>query len=130
MPKRIVVIDDSELVLAIASEALEQAGFEVFTAGSGIEANSIIYSPMRRPDLILLDVMMPMLNGDRKVRLLKEREASRHIPVLLMSTKPAEELEGLARSSGADGFLRKPFTALSLTRRVRQALAETARGAA
>jgi CheY-like chemotaxis protein len=118
MPQRVLVIDDSKLVLAIASEALESAGYEVFATDSGIDANRYIYS-LRRPDLILIDVMMPLLNGDRKVRLLKEREASRGIPVVLMSTKPREELAEIARKAGADGFLPKPFTGQSLLRQVR-----------
>jgi CheY-like chemotaxis protein len=120
--KRIVVIDDSKLVLAIATEALEGAGFEVLTTDSGIEANQFIYSS-RRPDLILIDVMMPLLNGDRKVRLLKERESSRHIPVILMSTKARDELEQLTRESGADGYIQKPFDEASLVQQVDRILA-------
>ena len=121
-PKRIVVIDDSKLVLAIATEALEGAGFEVLATDSGIEANQFIYSS-RRPDLILIDVMMPLLNGDRKVRLLKERESSRHIPVILMSTKARDELEQLTRESGADGYIQKPFNEASLVQQVDRILA-------
>ena len=117
--KRIVVIDDSKLVLAVAADALEGAGYEVITTESGIEANQFIYST-RRPDLILIDVMMPMLNGDRKVRLLKERESSRHIPVLLMSTKSSSELEELVKSSGADGYIQKPFNDISLVSQVQR----------
>jgi CheY-like chemotaxis protein len=122
MQKRIVVIDDSKLVLAVATEALEGAGFEVLATDSGIEANQFIYSS-RRPDLILIDVMMPLLNGDRKVRLLKERESSRHIPVILMSTKTRDELEQLTRESGADGYIQKPFDEASLVQQVDRILA-------
>jgi CheY-like chemotaxis protein len=67
--------------------------------------------------------MMPLLSGDRKVRLLKEREASRDIPVVLMSTKPREELTEIARAAGADGVIPKPFTEQSLLRQVRVFLA-------
>lgn len=116
--KRIVVIDDSPLVLAMASDALEEAGHRVFATDSGIEANQFIYSAEQRPDLILIDVMMPMLNGDRKVRLLKERVSSRDIPVLLMSSKPEPELEALTRSSGADGYISKPFSKYTLLQKV------------
>jgi CheY-like chemotaxis protein len=119
--KRVVVIDDSKLVLAVVADALEGAGYEVITTDSGIEANQFIYAS-RRPDLILIDVMMPMLNGDRKVRLLKERESSRHIPVLLMSTKPSSELEELVKSSGADGYIQKPFNDISLVSQVQRLL--------
>jgi len=119
--KKIVVIDDSKLVLAIAADALAGAGYEVITTDSGIEANQYIYSN-RRPDLILMDVMMPLLNGDRKVRLLKQREASSGIPIVLMSTKPREELAEITRESGADGFIQKPFDEGSLVQQVRKLL--------
>ncbi len=120
--KRIVVIDDSKLVLAVVTDALEAAGYEVIATDSGIEANRYIYSH-RQPDLILIDVMMPLLNGDRKVRLLKQREASSRIPIILMSTKPREELANLTRDSGADGFIQKPFDEQSLVHQVNQLLA-------
>lgn len=119
--KRVVIIDDSKLVLAMAADALESAGYEVITTDSGIEANQHIYAA-RRPDLILIDVMMPLLNGDRKVRLLKERESSRRIPVLLMSTKPPVELEALACASGADGYIVKPFDDHTLVQQVQRFL--------
>jgi len=105
---RVVVIDDCRLTLAMARDILEEAGLEVFTAESGIAANAAIYgSPP--PDLILLDVEMPMLRGDRKVELLKRAESSRGIPVVLMSHRRAEELEEMARRSGADSFIVKPL---------------------
>jgi CheY-like chemotaxis protein len=58
--------------------------------------------------MLIIDVLMPMLNGDQKVRLLKGRESSRNIPVVLMSTKPEAELKALAAAAGADGYLLKP----------------------
>ncbi len=119
--QRIIVIDDSKLVLAVASDALEAAGYEVITTDSGIDANRFIYGTPR-PDLILIDVMMPLLNGDRKVRLLKQREASSQIPIVLMSTKSRDELAELARESGADAFIQKPFDGKSLLRQVRELL--------
>lgn len=106
--KNVVVIDDCKLTLAIARDILESAGYEVFTAESGIEANVYIYAKPG-PDLILIDVVMPMLQGDKKVQLLKVREATRSIPVLLMSSKQEAELSRLAASSGADGYITKPL---------------------
>ena len=118
--KRCVVIDDSQLVLAMATDALEAAGFEVAATDSGIEANQYIFGTPP-PDIIIIDVMMPLLSGDQKVRLLKDREKSRNIPVLLMSTKSIEELEQLTESSGADGYIQKPFDADGLVRSVKRA---------
>jgi DNA-binding response OmpR family regulator len=119
--KKIVIIDDSKLVLAVASDALQSAGFEVLATDSGIDANQHIYTS-KRPDLIIIDVMMPLLNGDRKVKLLKERESSRHIPILLMSSKPADELAALTRDAGADGYIQKPFDAQTLISKVQEVL--------
>jgi DNA-binding response OmpR family regulator len=119
-PKRVVVIDDCKLTLAIARDLLEEAGFEVLTAESGIEANPYIFQPTK-PDLLLVDVELPMLRGDQKVRLLKSGSKSKDIPVILISHKPEAELEALARESGAEGWLAKPLrpdTLLDLVRRL------------
>ena len=106
--KRILIIDDDKVTLAMACDMLEEAGFEVQTAASALEANRHIYGPLR-PDLILLDVVMPLLSGDRKIQFLKEREASKDIPVIRISSKSRAELKDIARASGADGFVTKPF---------------------
>lgn len=119
--KRCLIIDDSPLVLAMAGDALTTAGYDVVTADFGMEANKYIYGDPP-PDIILIDVMMPMLSGDQKVKLLKQRESSKTIPVLLISSKSDSELQELVASSGADGYLRKPFDAATLVHTVRRAL--------
>lgn len=106
--KKIVVIDDCNLHLQMISDILESSGYEVLVADSSIEANSHIYTTPP-PDLLLVDVEMPMLNGTEKVRLLKQRDKSRNIPTLLMSAKRPEEMKLLVQQSGAEGFLCKPF---------------------
>jgi two-component system, OmpR family, alkaline phosphatase synthesis response regulator PhoP len=120
--QRILIVDDSELVLAMARDALEEAGYEVFTATNGIEANSYIFSK-NKPDLIILDVMLPMLDGNKKAKLLREKEFSKHIPILLISSKSEEELTRLTAEAGVDGYIRKPFTTNGIVNRVRDFLA-------
>ena len=120
--QRILIVDDSELVLAMATDALVEAGYEVLSAQNGLEANSFIFSA-HKPDLIILDVMLPMLAGDQKTRLLKEKECSRHIPILLISSKSEEELTRLAVEAGANGFIHKPFTSAEIVTSVRETLA-------
>ena len=117
--KKIVIIDDCRLTLTMARDILADAGYEVLTAESGIEANQHIYANPP-PDLIMIDVVMPMLQGDRKVKLLKDRAASSKIPVLLISSKSNEELELLVRQSGADGFMQKPLRPQTLLATVQQ----------
>ena len=109
-----LVVDDSEIVLAMASEALAAKGYEVSIALSASDADRFIYSD-KRPELIIMDIMMPMLDGDRKTRMLKGEVSTRDIPVLLLSSKPESELAKLAAESGADGYIRKPFTFRELT---------------
>jgi two-component system alkaline phosphatase synthesis response regulator PhoP len=118
---KILVVDDSELVLAMIRDALEEAGFEVSTATNGIEANNYIFS-VHKPDLIILDVMLPMLDGNKKAKLLREKEFSRQIPILLLSSKGEDELKRLTIEAGADGFIRKPFTNDSIVASVRELL--------
>jgi DNA-binding response OmpR family regulator len=122
MAKKILVIDDSPLVLAMASDALQAAGFEVFTATNGIESNSYIFSTNNRPDLIILDIMMPLLDGNKKAKILKDKDFSKDIPILFISSKDEAELSQLAEESGVDGYICKPFTPQGIVSSVRKAL--------
>ena len=122
MKKMILIIDDSELVLAMAKDALDQAGYQVVTATNGIEANRYIFSK-ERPDLIIMDIMMPMLDGNKKAKILKENEVSRNIPILLLSSKSEEEMRQLAEEAGADGYILKPFSPTEIASCVRKCLA-------
>ena len=108
MPKKIVVIDDCNLTRAIISDMLQEAGYVVATADSGMSANIHIYTTPP-PDLIIIDVEMPQLKGDFKVKLLKKRKESANIPILLISAKSESVLNKLAHDSGADGYLSKPL---------------------
>ena len=121
MKKRILVVDDSEVVLAMAAEALEEGGFEVVTAPDARDAGALIFAE-RMPDLIILDVMLPDLDGDKKAKKLKDDERTRSIPILLLSSKTEEELRWLVKVSGADGFIRKPFGHRQLVEQVEAAL--------
>ena len=123
--QRILIVDDSELVLVMARDALEDAGFEVLTATNGIEANSYIFST-NKPDLIILDVMLPMLDGNKKAKLLREKEFSKDIPIVLLSSKSEEELQRLVLEAGVDGYIRKPFTNVSFVASVRRFLSKAA----
>lgn len=121
MAKTILIIDDSEVVLTMAMDALVQAGYEVLTATNGIEANRFIFSK-KRPDLIIMDIMMPMLDGNKKAKLLKENEVSKDIPILLLSSKSEKEMRELAAEAGANGYILKPFSAEELIAKVKKSL--------
>lgn len=121
--QKILIVDDSELVLELARDALEEAGYEVFTAANGVEANNYIFSG-NKVDLIMFDVMLPVLDGDKKAKFLREKEIGRQIPILLISTKSEEELTRLSAEAGVDGFIHKPFTNVGIVASVRKFLAK------
>lgn len=124
MQKHIVIIDDDQLILTMARDFLQDAGFRVSTSDNAVFSNHIIYGS-NPPDLIIIDVMMPLMSGDQKIRTLKSRDRSRQIPVLLMSSKAPDELQRLADNAGANGIITKPFTPASLVQSVRSCLQGT-----
>ena len=123
MAQRIVIVDDSELVLEMARDILEQAGYEVCTASNGIEANQFLFAT-QRPALLILDVMMPLLDGDKTLKILKGNALTKDLPVIFLSSKSESELLRLTVESGAAGFLCKPFTPEALLATVRRHVPE------
>lgn len=121
--KRIVVIDDCRLTLAVAADMLEAAGFEVATAEATLAANPLIFCN-NPPDLIMIDVEMPLLGGEKTVQLLKSRMRSKKTSLLMMSAKPSQELAAIAEQAGADGFVCKPLVSDLLLSQVNTMIAE------
>lgn len=121
MKKLVLVVDDSEIVLEKASEVLLAEGYEVVTAVSALAADEFLYAT-KRPDIVIMDVMMPQMDGDKKAKLLKSDDATKTIPILLLSSKGDDELGQLARDSGCEGFIRKPFTDRQMSDKVASVL--------
>jgi DNA-binding response OmpR family regulator len=117
---RILVIDDSLMLLSFVEEILAEANYDVVTAGTaqeGLEATR-----QQKPDLILLDYLLPDLRGDEVSQRLSEDESTAHIPVLFMSGFGADLESAQARSENILGILHKPFTSDSLLKAVEQNL--------
>lgn len=109
MKKKVLVVDDSELMCTIAKDALEKSGFKVITASNGIEANAYLFG-QEQADAVVLDVMMPVIQGDRLAKYIRHNKHLNDIPILLISSKPHAVLERMVMETGADTFLQKPFT--------------------
>jgi CheY-like chemotaxis protein len=103
--RKVLLIDDSEISLHFAAAVLERAGYDVRTSMSINEFDATLGE--WRPDIILTDVRMPGISGVELCRLLKSRYETAHVPVVLFSATPPDELEALARDCDADGFLSK-----------------------
>ncbi len=105
MARKIVMADDSPMVVALVSRVLKNAGFEVVTATNGIEAVQATYR--EAPDLIVLDIFMPRMNGYQACRLLKDDPAVSKIPVLILSGSTSGGDVFWSIQTGADRFINK-----------------------
>ncbi|MFL5320954.1 MAG: response regulator [Myxococcaceae bacterium] len=105
--RRILIVDDSEVTTTVIAEELKAKGFEVHTADTADKATRIILKKQTRPDLVLLDVRMPGVNGEQFCRFIKSNSLFRGIRVLLCSSENVEELQRICREAGADGYLPK-----------------------
>lgn len=114
---RILIIDDSEIARQGVRLALEPAGYEILDLRSALEAPRVILR--KTPDLVLMDVAMPDLSGDKAVEVIRASKALRRIKVVLYSEKSVEELERLVESCGADGYIKKAPNDADLVRRVK-----------
>lgn len=102
----ILVIDDDPEIRSLLADLLQDR-YEIAEAANGQEAIEIM--KLRMPVLIISDIIMPVMNGVEFVKIMKEQELTRHIPIILLSTKSSVEsqIEGL--ETGADAYLGKPF---------------------
>ena len=102
----ILIVDDSRTVIAAFKKVLVQAGFNVISAANGEEG--VAQAKAHLPDLILMDVVMPVLNGFQATRRIRKDEATSHIPIIIVSgeQQPTELYWG--KRVGANGFLTKP----------------------
>lgn len=102
----ILIVDDSRTAIAVLKKTLEPTGFSIISAPSGEEG--IDMAKLHKPDLILMDVIMPGLNGFQATRILRKDELTQNIPIIIVSgnEQATEKFWGLR--VGANGFLAKP----------------------
>jgi CheY-like chemotaxis protein len=105
--RRVLIVDDSEIVARLLKEELEAKGFEIQYAPDAEKATSIILKRQTRPDLILLDINMPKVDGAQFCRFVKKNEMFRAIKVIFCSGEEKEKVKKLVTECGADGFISK-----------------------
>jgi two-component system phosphate regulon response regulator PhoB len=116
----ILVVDDEPAICEMISTSLELAGFQVKLAANGHLAHQMVVND--RPDLILLDWMMPMLSGIELTRRLKKDERTADIPIILLTARGDEDDRINGLEAGADDYVVKPFSPRELIARVRAVL--------
>ena len=106
-PKKILIVDDEVDLVETVRFPLEMEGFDVLVSYNGEDALS--QARKEKPDLIILDLMLPKLDGYKVCRLLKFDERYKHIPILMLTAKTQEKDKILGKETGADEYITKPF---------------------
>ena len=120
---RILLIEDSPTDVAVLSQLLQRNGHQVLTSGSA--EDGIEVCKRERPDLVLLDVMLPGEDGLSLLRFLRRDARTRRVPVILVTARDAEMDKVKGLDCGADDYLTKPFGVMELLARVRALLRRT-----
>ena len=116
----VLVADDDPDILSLVTLRLERSGYDVVSAGDGEQA--LETARTQTPDLALLDVMMPKLDGYEVTARLRQEEATRHLPVILLTARVQESDIARGVEAGADDYVKKPFSTHELRDRVQAVL--------
>ena len=116
-PKKILVVDDEVDLVKTIQFSLEAEGYKVLVSYNGEDA--LNQSRKENPDLILLDIMLPKLDGYKVCRLLKFDERYKHIPILMLTAKTQQKDRLLGMETGANEYITKPFDMEELTKMIK-----------
>ena len=123
MKNRILVVEDQEDNRRILRDMLTNAGYEVIEADNGGEA--LPSATANHPDLILMDIQLPVLDGYEATRRLKADPAVRAIPVIVITSYALSGDEGKARAAGCDDYVTKPYSPRQVLAKIRTYLSES-----
>jgi two-component system alkaline phosphatase synthesis response regulator PhoP len=121
--RTILVVDDEPGIVTIARDYLDRAGFRVITAGDGAAALRLARTEM--PSLLVLDLMLPGMDGLDVTRALREDPATRKLPIIMLTARVEEVDRLIGLELGADDYITKPFSPRELVLRVRAVLRRT-----
>lgn len=119
--KKILIVDDEPNIVMSLEYTFKKSGYEVFIARDGKEALDIAKANF--PDLVILDIMMPMVDGYATLEQIKKDDNLKHTKVVFLSAKNKESDIGKGMSLGADAYLTKPFSIKKIVERVAELLA-------
>lgn len=117
---RAVLAEDDPFIRHVSTIALERRGFVVTAVSDGAQALQLLEDGL--PDVVILDGMMPNMDGLEACRRIRADARTSHVPVILLSARSRDTDEEAARQAGATGYIRKPFDALTLGAEVRRIL--------
>lgn len=126
MAQKILVIDDDAFSAQVLEVALKRRGYEAFTAHNGIVGLRLVQE--QQPDLILLDLMLPGIDGYEVLNRIRNTPQTANIPVIVVSAKTHEDDQTLAQKIGANGYITKPYQLADLYALIQKILEETTQG--
>ncbi len=121
--KKILVVEDDALIRELDRVNLEAAGFEVALATDGFEGLEMARTV--NPDLIVLDIMLPKMDGFKVCRILKFDDKFKHIPILMLTARIQEVDKETGFKTGADAYMTKPYEPEELIKKINQILADS-----
>jgi DNA-binding response OmpR family regulator len=119
---KILIVDDERDIATALSIRLKASGYEVIIANDGL--SGLDMARKQNPDLLLLDVMLPKLDGFKLCRILKFDEKYKHIPVIMITAKVSENDKKIGGEVGADAYITKPFVPEELLSKIREILSK------
>lgn len=122
MAKKILIVDDEENIVTMVEARLMGNGYDVITANDGQEG--LAKARSEKPDLIILDIMLPKIDGYKVCRMLKFDEQYKHIPVILFSARTQDSDLETGKQQGADAYITKPFQPEALLSKIKELLSE------
>jgi two-component system response regulator MprA len=123
--ERILIVDDDAPVAALLEHALRQEGYDVVRAEDGMDAMNRLHAC--KPDVVIMDVMMPRLDGVQTTRLIRRNRTYADTVIIALSARTDEVAREAMREAGANLYMRKPFTIARLVAYVRELLDARAR---
>jgi DNA-binding response OmpR family regulator len=123
MPKRILVVDDEPSILLSLEFLMEQEGYDVYSATDGDEALQALRE--KKPDLILLDVMIPKRDGFEVCQTIRANPEWKEVRIIILTAKGREVDQEKGLALGADDYITKPFATQELVKKVRVVLEDT-----
>lgn len=124
MPEKVLIVDDEPHIVTSLRFLMQQAGFEIITCDDGLIALDVIRK--QRPQLVLLDVMLPTMDGLQVLKALRDDPDTSHIKIIMLTAKGrADDIEQ-GMNAGADLYITKPFSTRSLMNDVKKLLEDIA----
>lgn len=122
MAKKVLIVDDSPTERHVLEQIMQEAGYEIITAASGEEG--VLKAKQEHPDLVLMDVVMPGMNGYQATREISKNKETAGIPVIICTSRGADTDKVWGLRQGAQEYLVKPITKQMLLQKVQKVMGE------